>query len=484
MGPEVAAMSRRLALAVVVATMGMHVGSPDVVVSADAGPYPVRVWVRPPSVIPGRALVTVTLRSDTRIDSVRLQAIEWIGGVDRAPAPVAMTAMSGPGLRYAAAVWFMRAGSYGVRITVDGGAGRGSVTVPVDAQPTRRLAMRPAISVLLLAGGIALAVGLVAIVGAAAREGALPPTAEVAELDRIRSVRARSVTIVGCLVLAGAGAVWWQRIDRAFTSDLTLPYAAHGAVRRTETGVALELRVDDDRWYGDRVVPDHGKIMHLFAVRRDLRVFLHLHPDPVDGERFRAALPVIAAGDFWLFGDVTLIDGAGRTVVAEVSIPAAADSSSTGDVRARGDVDDAWWVEGSISSDPALRATAVFDETLPVGLPVDLAVRWTTAAGEPARLEPYMGMAGHAVVLREDGAVFHHLHPAGTPSAASVAIIERRIASEDAAASPASATSSGATVSFPYVFPEPGRYRVWVQVQYRGTVATEAFDVSVTDAEG
>src|SRR5207247_7841023 len=38
--------------------------------------------------------------------------------------------------------------------------------------------------------------------------------------------------------------------------------------------------------------------------------------------------------------------------------------------------------------------------------------------GAPATLEPYMGMAGHAMITRDDGAVFAHLHPAGTISMA------------------------------------------------------------------
>jgi len=100
--------------------------------------------------------------------------------------------------------------------------------------------------------------------------------------------------------------------------------------------------------------------------------------------------------------------------------------------------------------------------------------------GGPATLQPYMGMLGHAVVRRSDGAVFTHLHPVGTISMAAQEMLSRReLGTSGERMGPASSASSVAMneVSFPYAFPRPGNYRLWVQVRTGGQVLTGVFDV-------
>jgi hypothetical protein len=91
-----------------------------------------------------------------------------------------------------------------------------------------------------------------------------------------------------------------------------------------------------------------------------------------------------------------------------------------------------------------------------------------------------MGMPGHAIVERADGRVFVHLHPLGTISLAAQRSVAAR-GGRAATAAHAAMEHGGNRVTFPYAFPQPGPYRVWIQVRVRGEVVTSAFDLTVTE---
>jgi hypothetical protein len=96
--------------------------------------------------------------------------------------------------------------------------------------------------------------------------------------------------------------------------------------------------------------------------------------------------------------------------------------------------------------------------------------------------------------MRDDGAVFIHLHPMGTVSAAAQATFDlrrpadtisgavgARLAAQDSAMAGMPHAFPAGRLSFPYAFPQPGHYRIWVQVKRHGQVETAAFDAEVAE---
>ena len=116
---------------------------------------------------------------------------------------------------------------------------------------------------------------------------------------------------------------------------------------------------------------------------------------------------------------------------------------------------------------------------LRVKQPQLLAFRVEDDNGQPATdLELYMGMPGHAIVIKRDARVFAHVHPSGTAAMASLTLAAATLPGDPHAAH-AMTAALPATVTFPYGFPEAGDYRIFVQVKRAGAVQTGVFDVRV-----
>ena len=93
-------------------------------------------------------------------------------------------------------------------------------------------------------------------------------------------------------------------------------------------------------------------------------------------------------------------------------------------------------------------------------------------------MEPYLGMAGHAAFVKTDGTVFAHTHPDGSAAMTDVMLANQSMGAPDMAAmTPAGPLAP--EVDFPYGFPTPGRYRIFVQMKHGGTVETGVFDAEV-----
>lgn len=470
-----------------------HVGSPDTFYEGAAGPYRVRVTVRPPGVVPG--LAEIAVRAETPgVTSVTVRPRRFDAGPQGAPPPDPARPVAGePGL-FAASLWLMRDGEYAVEVDVSGSAGPGRAVVPVASLATRTLPMGKGLLALIVAFGVLLFAGGLAIVFAAASESTVAPGKRPGP-GRRRA--ASAVTAIAGVVFAALlfGENAWSAASRDRSQrGLFHSYRASASVDSGPAGRTLRLSIDDPAWRGPRwrpLVPDHGKLVHLFAMREPgLDAFAHLHPAPVTDRAFDAAFPDLPAGTYSIFADLTDDTGLTQTVVCRASIPAGGPGGSG---NPSSDPDDSSRLAAPIPplaaapqpSDVGGGLTMTWEkgeEPVHAGRDATLVFAVADAQGRPATLEPYMGMGAHAVVFRDDGSVFVHLHPMGTISMAAL-----DAAARSGSPAPAMAGMPGmghddipsGRVSFPYAFPKPGPYRLWVQVRAGGGVRTGVFDVQV-----
>ena len=445
-----------------------HVGSPDVFLEGQAGPYRLLVTVRPPHAIPGVADVEVLTTSD-EVRDVRIVPLPLTGpGAQFAPvADRAVRSTDDPRL-FTGHLWMMGAGAWQVRVAINGDRGAGTLSVPVPTLPQSTLSMSRGLRATLFVLMLLLAAGFVGIISAMAREARL---AEGEPLDR-RSRRrgwiagaSATVVVVGIVWLGN----WWWSVE-ASNYDRYV-YKPLNATPSVTPGARLRLDLHDPGWIASRrlddFVPDHGHLMHLFIVSPALDRLWHLHPDEIATGAFEQRLPDVPSGQYELFADLVHATGVSETVTGLLNTAAIHGAPLSGD-------DSAW----SETSDGGRIVWVRDDKPLAPKRLTMFTFRVEDADGQPARdLELYMGMPGHAIFVRRDRRVFAHVHPSGS---APMAAMEIAMPSNPAHAHHNAALPAlPSTVTFPYGFPEPGAYRIFVQVKRAGSVMTGVFDAQV-----
>lgn len=497
---------RTLGIIVIGVVASGHVGSPDTWYEGKAGPYDLTVQVQPAGVVPGVA--TVYVRANGAVpQTVTIQANKFDTRGAAPPPEPALPVVGDPGA-FSGRLWIMSGGSNSVTVAVSGPAGSGKVVVPLVVVAYSRLRLDKPMGVGLAAMGVFLFAGLLTIVGASVREGSLGPDETPTPRLKRRARNAMVLTSVIVAVLLVGGWRWWNIEDRNYARSMYKPLASSTTVVRSPKGDMVQVSIEDSAWTHRRdtawlrsrranfwtpLVEDHGKIMHLFLIRDDMSAFAHLHPSTLDSVAFSASRPPLPPGRYRVFADIVHESGFTHTLTSSLDLEEQA--GSPGSTRDR---DDSWFSGAPTagSRTAALDAGAVMewqsDSPIVAGKPAALRFTVRSAAGTPARLEPYMGMPAHAVVAREDGSVFVHLHPTGTISMASQMAfamrqpgdsipggLGKRLSSAEQMAMQHAPMTVG-TVSFPYAFPKPGNYRIWVQVKLNGAVTTGAFNAAVS----
>jgi len=504
-----------------------HVGSPDIYLDGKAGPYQLFITIRPPAVIPGVAELEVRAGS-SRVRELRAAPVPLdAAGAKFAPVPEALKRSAQDPQFFTGSLWMMALGSWQVRITADGEDGKGVVAVPVPAYPVTTKPMQFGLEAGLALLMFLLVGGLVVIAGASVREAKLPPGTRPTR-ERLR--KARIAMVVAAVVVLAAlwvGRSWWRIAETDYRQKIYKPLDLSASLRK---GGVLTLTLTDPGWLKrpndrrtglgpavfvrttDDLVPDHNHLMHLYAIRQPgLDAVYHLHPEIVTGGTFRLQLPRMEPGDYRLYADIVHANGFPETPVGQVHIPPGLPGRAL-------EGDDA----GTTASSWQQASTSKTTFTLPDGYTME----WVRQPGKlrakegmpfefrlldpqgraPRDTQFYMGMLGHAAFVKTDGTTFAHIHPTGSVSMTSFMMAQSELPQQKQTnasgmdmsgtgvssmdmnsmdmpgldhSSPRGSAMLPNDVSFPYGFPGPGRYRIFVQMKHGPTVETGVFDADV-----
>jgi hypothetical protein len=183
----------------------------------------------------------------------------------------------------------------------------------------------------------------------------------------------------------------------------------------------------------------HERFFHAFVVGEDLEFFEHGHPSLVADGVFQYPITLPKAGVFRVLGDY---------------YPAGATPQLTSDTIIVAGTPPAPVQLTRDYSDKSARNLSVSFSTIPEQPVAAARTQMRLSIAAKAGLEKYLGAWAHMLVASNDLIDMMHEHPMladGSPQ-----------------------------MEFEIVFPRPGVYRVWIQLQSDGTVNTVHFDVPVS----
>jgi hypothetical protein len=464
-----------------------HVGNKDVFEQVNAGPYKLFVTVRTPNVIPGVA--TIEMRtSGPAVSSIRITPVPLTGEASKHPP--ASDAMKGSDVDpafFTGSLWLMASGSWQVRFEVDGAGGAASAGVPVAAMPLSILPMQRSMGIVLGVLGLILVFGMAGIVAAAVREARLKPGVQPSRSRTRRALIASVVTLVVVGLMVYAGDKWWNVEAAGYAADIYHPLS----LRPVLSGNTLDLNIGTydgesvSKWKArtnDDLLPDHGHLMHLYAIRQPgMDAVFHLHPAQVSAGDLRMTLPSMPAGTYKLYADIVHASGFPETLTSELVVPAdmagvplaSEDASAMPPALAQGELGTTYKLPDGY--------TMVWDKPAELTANTGYALRFRLLdpSGKPAAdMQPYLGMAGHAAFVKADGSTFAHTHPEGSAAMAAMMLANGDSSMPGMDMSGAAETIAP-VVDFPYGFPSAGQYRVFIQMKHGGTVETGVFDADV-----
>jgi hypothetical protein len=542
-----------------------HVGNPNITLEGTAGPYHVLVNIQTPNAIPGTATITVFTATEPGIN-LYVRPIYFYSGINGAPPPDQIQAVRDHPGQFNGILWLMDEGSSSIELSISGPLGKGELVIPLVAMSSTEKKLPPSTAYMLLAMGLLLFVLMLTIIGSSVFEAITKQGEPITVKGRYaRRIAFGVFVVLSCLIVYG-GNVWWQAAANNYRKYLFKPMHATYSLKQKKGFNELQVKVDPAQSKRGQwlfyVIPDHGKIMHLFIISiPGMDILAHLHPVRVDSLNFATPMPPLPKGRYLGYADIVYNSGFTETIKDTFSITDNLLENSNVADTADDTTDDAFAfaIPFNVTDNPLREnknsiicgqpgvGVKMKDGTIMImeqqknnedyisgnlySLHFSL---WDN--NKPVTPDLYMGMRGHAIIVRKDGNVFSHIHPVGTYSMAAqeslinrmnqpeneysypdknhfkdsidqliktlakmseeerndyllkeMKMTEKIISSENIDSSSAQyaddnlmiGMNKGNSIHFPYSFPSPGMYRIWVQVKRNGKVLTAVFDRKV-----
>ena len=179
----------------------------------------------------------------------------------------------------------------------------------------------------------------------------------------------------------------------------------------------------------------HERRMHLIVLSRDLIDYLHLHPTMNSDGLWQVEVPALHPGSYRVYADFQPIGAARITLGIDAQVPGPVPAVALPTVSPTDDTDGYQVAVSGIS--PVGSSTIEFS---------------ISRDGAPIRTDPYLGAAGHLVVIRTGDLGYLHVHPTD---------------------------SNDAGVRFDAEFPTPGTYRLFFDFSHDNAVHTASFTIEV-----
>lgn len=186
----------------------------------------------------------------------------------------------------------------------------------------------------------------------------------------------------------------------------------------------------------------HEKQMHMLVISHDLSIFQHLHPN-YDGEgKFSVKTSIPKAGKYKIFADFLPKGSAQQIAKYDLIVEGEEQHEAVNpDKKLKKAVDE-------------LVFELKFDD-LAIKKHILMTFTVTDSKGNKITdLEPYLGSAGHVVIVSEKMEEFLHVHPKDE-------------------------SAKGPDVEYMTTFPISGKYKIWGQFKYLGKLYTVPFVINI-----